>query len=288
MENCVCNINGYPIKGKACPSLPEDMKTQLKNLATAYQNDRSKYMYDGAAIRNIYADSSAFDDETGKVRINCGLLAGLVWAGVSPETFDGAPSEFNGTLKKAFNWGFQFKYPFRAAHEVTNGDKTYGMIKPNESDYVGASSYNSYYSPNSPRADKQWFFSFATCADMACEMYVKGYEVPLRELEVGDLLFYACRSLVDGDDDHSESFRFRNITHVAIVTYVNRNTGSISVTESTSLYGSAYPIATCGPGYTDPVNKLRGIYLENKIVMAARHPAAFGLSSNLGTKFDVI
>ena len=280
-----------PLKYSGAPSLSENQKTALTTLASAYLSKRSKFKYDGSSIRNIYTDDPDYSpfDVNGKIKTNCGLFVGLIWAGVDPSTFD----NFNGNLEMAFDWGYQFLYPYRSACGVKREDESlYGFLQPNEPDYTGSSSYNSYYDPTvTNRADKQRFFSYATAADMAAEMFVRGFEVPLREVEVGDILFYNCRSLVDNLDDDAESFRFRNITHVAIVTRLDKkDQGSIRVTESTSLYGASLPIAESAPDMGDNANKLRGVYLMNHIVMAARHPAAFGVASNIYNtrKFNVL
>jgi hypothetical protein len=294
----------FTAKANKTPSLTDDQKAQLVELAGLYtnSNNRKKFKYDGGTLRDSYlGGDSAFivDGENGtRIKINCGLYCGLLWAGVTPETFIkdiNNPSEFTGELSfmDKFDWGYEFIYPNNVACGVVKDDDTpYGLISIIENGepkiYEQAGSYTTYYNPNSTNSLHQTNFSFMTAADMANELYIGGYEVQMKDVEVGDLLFFTAKSISDGHDDYDEAMRFRNITHVAMVTDVinvddDNRAKRIWFTESTSMLGDDWPIATLkDTGGDATITRLA--YLTNRIVMVGRHPAAFGMLSNITDK----
>ena len=309
------------------PSLTESQKAQLVALHNLYASTkarRQRFYYDGNVLRNVYVGDTESNkpffipkDENGnpikdkegnplgtRIAVNCGLYVNLLWGGVKPDTFANFidnPSGFDGTLIKHFDWGYQFMYPNRqfVGLRANTAGKPYGFLVPDENDpeYTDGMGYNTTYNPKKnsngtfvyPFAQKD--FTYATAADMAYELYVNGYEINMKDIEVGDLLFYRARNLSDGSDDSDEAIRFRNITHVAMVIDIVMVDGHkyFSIAESTPMMGSdAYSVCNLKYDSTDGSTKTRLAYLNNKICMVARHPAAFGVASNLGTKFNKI
>lgn len=294
--------NKLSVKVDKTPSLTDVQKKALTDLADLYNKNRLSFKYSGPTLRNSYLNSSAFEES--RVKVNCGLYCGLLWAGVHPNTFLNYidnQSAFDGTLEKIFDWGYEFVYPNSKLRGVINNDtnEPYGFIQPNEDNYEGSGSYNSYYDSSvstSTQTQQQKFFSFQTAADMAWEMYMGGYEVQMKDVEVGDLIFFGTRSLSDGNDDLDESMRFRNITHVAMVTKVipaGTETSSgvlrdkkINYTESTSMLTDSYAITELVYNSTYNSRLTRMAHYLTHVVMVARHPAAFGNTYSIpGDKF---
>lgn len=316
------NLNTRLIKTET-PSLTEEQKKQLKDLVGSYTTRRTKFKYEGNVIRNVYVGDSdnnkPFVEHTDgegikstRIAINCGLFCSLLWAGVHPQKtfvdYLDNQGNFTGNLNKYFDWGYEFKFPNRRAYGVkkfetdkdgnpvywSDGEQKYtlyGFLQPyGEGDLTGASSYNSYYSPGSGGHYSQKFYTYATAADMAWELYTNGYEIPMKDIEVGDLLFFRARSLSDELDDYDENFRFRNITHVGMVSDVTFVNGQKvwSIAESTPMIGTDYAVANLQYSSDNGATLTRLVSLNNHICMVARHPAAFGAASNVGTKFTKI
>lgn len=277
------------------PRLTDEQKKQLKNLVSLYtvKATRERFYYSGSTLRNSYLSPNAFYDAS-RVKVNCGLFCGLLWAGVHPDTFVkylDNQAEYTGLLEKYFDWGYEFRYPNRKAFGLTRSSgETLGLLKPNADSYIGASSFNSYYSPDSEREDKQKFYTYATAADMAWELYANGYEIQMKDIDVGDLLFFRARNLSDTMDDYDEAIRFRNITHVGMVSAISVVEGQKvwSIAESTSMIGTGFPVANLEYSSLTATTVARLASLNNKICMVARHPSAFGVASNLGEKFTEI
>lgn len=273
--------------GHTPPSLTNEQKTQLTTLVSSYRTNRKLFTYDTDVGRNIYASTECLKD--GKVLINCGLFAQLVWAGVSPDTFTNAATSYDGSIAKAFDWGYYCKFPQRKAYNVTKSDgNVYHLTKPYADSYEDSYSYNSYYGASITRDDKQHFYSFMYAADVANELYVKGCEIPMAEADVGDMIFFNTVRTNDGNSDNFERFAFRSITHAAIITDIDRDNHKISITECTNAIGADYVITANSITSADKVNYLRNISLLNHVAMVARHPAAFGEVANVPDKFTVI
>ena len=276
------------------PSLTDAQKKQLQDLANSYTDvnfaTRKKFLYNGNILRNVYVGDTQTnkpfavdDDGETKVSINCGLFCGLLWAGVKPQTFTdyiGNPEGFDGTLQKVtgFDWGYEFKYPNRKAYGLKKADGgLYGFKKPNEDNYIWSSSYNSFYSPGSDGDHEQRFYTYATAADMAWEMFTNGYEIQMKDIDVGDLLFFRARSLSDGEDDYDEAFRFRHITHVGMVSdlVIDEATGQKlwSIAESTPMVGTGYHVTTLK--YSSTSNAITAIKRRVKESLRSREDTPF-------------
>lgn len=280
------------------PSLTQEQKNELTSLATRYNYSyyRKSFKYTGSALRNVYTSSGTLLNSDNLIKVNCGLYCGLLWAGVDVNSFVTADSSsgttvgvvntsFNGDLLLKFDWGYEFVYPFNSNWGLRNPDtdEPYGFY---DSTLSGYNSYNDEINGTGPYLQK--YYSYQTAADMAYELYAGGYEIQMKDMEVGDLLFFRARDLSDKMDDPDENIRFRNITHVAMVTdvkdvgeYNDNRSKLVSITESTSMLGSSYPIANIGYTSTSNSSKTRLSYLMTHVVMVARHPAAFGVPSNI-------
>lgn len=271
------------------PRLTDEQKKQLTNLVTAYHNNMSVFTYVNEPGRNIYKDNGCYN-ANGRVITNCSNYVQKLWAGVHPNTFKGKQDTYDGTLEKAFDWGCEFLFPNRQAHGLTNANTgaLFNFVKPNEDNYEGSYSWNSYYGPKSEREDGQILKGYCFASDMAQEMYMRGFEVPMREVDVGDIIFFKAPHSDDNIADGMEEMAFRNIGHVGIVTNVSRiSEGKIGFSHSMDYIGANTPFSYSTGWGTTNWDKVYNAFLTNNIVMIARHPAAFGVPSNLGDKFTV-
>lgn len=274
------------------PSLTDTQKNQLISLVDDYRGIRDRFSYDYDAIRDIYAKESDAVDGT-LYRINCGLFLQLLWMGRSagdypPLVDDNSVSpplvagEYDNAITKAFDWGFYFPFARHAAYGLKNSSGGYfGWKKPNEDSYKGSYSWNSHYSAAGDAADNyQIWDTFAYAADMAEELYRLGCEVPMAEIEVGDILFFRSASLSDGDSDLYETRAFRHISHAAMLYGWSSEDLPIFV-EATAL---TPPIIRTSLSYSSDYDKARAANLMGRVCMVARHPAAYGKGGNVPKK----
>lgn len=277
---------------KTAPSLTDTQKNQLISLVDDYRGIRERFSYDYDAIRDIYAKSSDAVDGT-LYRINCGLFLQLLWMGRSTSDYpplvdDNSVSpplvagEYDNAITKAFDWGFYFPFARHAAYGLkTSSGGYFGWKKPNEDSYKGSYSWNSHYSAAGDAADNyQIWDTFAYAADMAEELYRMGCEVPMAEIEVGDVLFFRSASLSDGDSDLYETRAFRHISHAAMLYGWSSEDLPIFV-EATAL---TPPIIRTSLSYSSDYDKARAANLMGRVCMVARHPAAYGKGGNVPKK----
>lgn len=254
------------------PSLSDSQKSEMKLLMDSYYSQRSLFIYDGSFRRESYSYPNSVSSLSGSIDgcmynnkyiLNCGLFAQMIWMGRSINDFSPTPST---TINKSFDWGYYFDF--------TAAKKAYGVMK-DESTYYSGNTYTNDIGGTS-------FVSFDNAAAMAQELYRKGYEVPYGKVEVGDLVFYRSRAITDGNTDTLEQTSFKYITHVAIVYAIN--TDGPTVIECTNAFTN--PIGKSGLGNdVTKFGNVRGADLENRVVMAARHPAAFGSVCNVPNVF---
>lgn len=270
------------------PSLSTEQKNQIKSLIDQYYSSASLFYYDGTARRQCYAYTTAGEISTtslthcmnndNKYYINCGLFAQMIWMGRNIADFGTTPTT---TISTAFNWGYYFDFLL--------AQNAFGVKKSNGNYYSG----NTYES-----GANTYFISFDNAAAMAFELYSKGYEIPFKQCEVGDLVFYRSDSISDSYNDALEQTSFRYITHVGVVYDIVDGTPIIAESTSSGTYSNGC-IGRCGvtttsyttsTGITKTLGSLgltRGAGLSNRIVMVARHPAAFGVEGNVPTAFVV-
>lgn len=257
------------------PKLNDTQKSEIKDLMTDYLNNNTKFVYDGTFRRESYAypvETTADNMEgcinaDGKYYLNCGLLAQMVWMGRNINDFNSSiPST---QITKAFNWGYYFD--FLAAQNA------YGVMK-NDTTYYSANTYEN-------SAGTKCFITFDNAAAMAMELFYKGYDIPYSFVDIGDLVFYRTESEIDGDTDELEQSSFRNITHVGLVYDLDED-GIPLILECSSAYSKAIGKASLSAKHNvSTFGLVRGAGLTYRVVMAARHPAAWGLTSNVPNKF---
>lgn len=257
-------------------TLSDKQKAEIKQLMSEYLTNKSKFVYDGSFRRESYAYPKVVKSLNsdidgcmykGKYIMNCGLLAQMVWMGRDISDF--LKSKPVATITTAFDWGYYFD--FKASRMA------YGIMK-NSSTYY---QMNTYENDNGDRS----FITFDNAAAMAQELYSKGCEIPYSEADIGDLVFYRSDNISDGDTDGLEQSSFRYITHVGIV-YNKDEDGVLTILESSSAYAAAIGKSGLGSDVTKFGN-VRGAGQEQRVVMCARHPVAFGLAGNVPDKFEV-
>lgn len=273
------------------PTLSTERKQQLIDLINAYYTNRSIFDHTLNITRNVYADTGAYVDDT-HIKCNCSLFLQLLWAGVDLSTFTGKLSTFSGDIVKAFDWGYYFNFVNRAAYGITKSDGSYyNFVKPNADSYEGSYSANSYYFAGSNNLYNQRFKDFMHSGDMARELKLAGCEVPLSQVQSGDILFFATVDTTDGESDGFEKTAYENINHCAIVTNVsNKANGDLTIMECTPYFGTATGgnVGTSKISSKDGAVKVRFAQLMDRFVMCARHPAAWGIASNVPEKFTTI
>lgn len=256
------------------PTLSSAQKIEMKTLMDAYHAQRSSFIYDGSFRRESYAYPNSVSSLNGSINgckygntyiLNCGLFAQMIWMGRSIDDFEVTPTT---TITKAFDWGYYFDF--------TAAKRAYGVMKDASTYYSG----NSYANESGGTS----FVTFDNAAAMGQELYRKGFDIPYGKVDIGDLVFYRSRSITDGNTDTLEQTSFKYITHVAIVYDVTED-GPI-VIESTNAFTSAIGKSGLSTKVTKFGN-VRGADLENRVVMAARHPAAFGVACNVPAAFSV-
>lgn len=269
------------------PSLSKNKKAALKKLMDDYYGAADKFYYDGTARRQCYAYTSSGKITTSSLKncrntdkkyyLNCGLFAQMIWMGRKITDFKNTPTSL---IDKEFDWGYYFDFLM--------AKNAFGVKKKSGAFYKG----NTYEGTNGT-----CFVSFDNAAAMAAELYYKGFEIPYSECEIGDLVFYRSDSISDGYNDELEQTSFRCITHVGIVYDVVDGTPIIMECTSAGTYSNGC-IGRCGITGNSFVTSsdesktlgalglTRGAGLTNRVVMAARHPAAFDVSGNVPTKFS--
>ena len=254
------------------PALTSEQKTALKNLTTQYLSDKNKFIYDGSFRRESYAypnSVSSLDSDIngcmydGKYITNCGLFVQMIWMGRKFEDLKSTPST---TINKAFDWGYYFDF--------ASAKRAYGVTKSDGTKYSG----NTYLNNSGARS----FITFDNAAAMAQELFLKGYEIPYSEVDVGDIVFYRGNHISDSDNDGLEQSSFKYITHVGIVYSIGPNGPTIA--ESTNAYSASVGKSGLNDD-TTLFGNVRGAGQEQRVVMAARHPVAWGHKGNVPNKF---
>ena len=256
----------------ATPHLTDAQKAEMKSLMDKYLAKTSLFVYDGSFRRESYAypNSVSSLDSTNingckyndKYIINCSLFAQFIWMGRNIEDFTSSPTT---NITKAFDWGYYFDFrECKVAYGVMKGSSTYY-------------SANTYVNDSGNKS----FITFDNAAAMGSELYRHGYEIPYGDVEVGDLVFYRSDHISDKDNDGLEQSSFRYITHVAVV-YDVKPEGPI-MAESTNAWTAAVGKFGLSSGMSK-FAKVRAAGEEQRVVMAARHPAAYGNGGNVPSK----
>ena len=248
-------------------------KEEIKSLMDDYLVNKV-FVYDGSFRRESYAYPKSVTSLNSSINgcmykskyiLNCNLFAQMIWMGRSISDFKSTPTT---TITKAFDWGYYFDF--------IEAKKVYGVTKTNGTYYTG----NTYINDNGDVS----FITFDNAAAMAAELYRKGYEIPYSDVDIGDLVFYRGDHISDGDSDGLEQSSFRYITHVGVVYNVTEYGPTIM--ECTNAYAAVIGKSGLGDDVTKFGN-VRAAGQEQRVVMAARHPAAYGVTCNVPDKFSV-
>ena len=271
----------------AFPALDSSKKSAILSLIDEYYDHKSNIVYDFSQTVNALVTKANTFNESDKLRMCCTVFANLVWGGISYDTF-ASPSTYDGTITKSFTWGYWQPYMFRQkAYGLAerSGDTVtslYGYTVPN-SDTTKSFSFNSYYSSSGDLPNNQTFKSWLTAADVACELSALGYEIPLWKADVGDLVFYSITPFAVTNFYNNV---FREISHVAVV--IGKTSGYLEVAEVSSANNDGIPVIKRSIFSTTPYYAAKSAYYDTRIAMVARHPAAYGVSSNVPSSFSLI
>lgn len=258
------------------PTLTEVEKTQIVALCNDYYAKRDLFKY-GGRYRNQYASRDCMTKNKDQFLMNCGCFAQMIWMGRSAADFD--IENYSPKINKAFDWGYYFNF---AIH------KACANVKKNPDAQI---LQEQYYGYQNPTKDNPYTFncfakgsgiedrSFMAAADLAQELYTMGCEIPRRELQVGDLVFHRAPEYTGMPLE--TQLNFRCISHVAVVIDTNyKDTGYMRVMEVT-FWDPTGTISTISLAEDDMNNRMRGGFYENRLVMCARHPHAFGRGGNV-------
>lgn len=286
--------------------LSDGQKTQIKALMDAYVDSAKStniWKYVGNHTRNDYAASSTTKSD-GLNKSNCETFAQNIWMGRSVNDYK--KSTYTGDVTKAFDWGYFFQFAYRKAYnlkyaaDASDPSKVLwpGFVRANGDDYVGSYSNNSHYDSGVSDPQRQSPESWMVAGDMAYELMLMGCEISAHEMQVGDMLFFRAASLQDGVADAFQNQQFRNISHVGLC-YGFDGDGRPIICECTSGWNDPIMITGLGDdceallptGHSDNRwvwTRTRAAALSRRLVMVARHPAAFGRDSNVPGKITVI
>ncbi len=277
------------VKSTLYPSLTDEQKTAIRNLAMSYYNNRTTFYYNDEDVnRNTFADNECYNSSKSKFKMNCSSFVQMLYMGRSVTDFVGKnATSYLGKITKEFDFGYYFGFKRRAlsgaARRDSSGNITgyYGYTKPYSDNNLSSFSYNTYYNSTSTRLNNQSFRSYLDAGDIAFELWNMGCEIPKSELQIGDIVFTTRAIINDNAESEFKRHMFRDIVHTLVVTNITAD-GSINFIDCTdAIDGETKAITYCGMGLSDISDKLRGAFTEENIVMCARHPIAFGYESNV-------
>ena len=285
---------------KRHPSLTATQKAAIKALIKDYVDNRSAFYYYGDHTRNAFATGSIYDSESGKWGLNCETFVQNILMGRSVSDYVGKTADtYSNTITKTavsdFGHYFEFENRKTAYGLIRDSEATdpaeyyYGYVKPLADSYKYSYSRNSYwtqYAEDAGNVGGQNLNSFMLAGDMAFELYQKGCEISMSELEVGDILFNKHQG-----DDATESATFfhkmawRNIAHVFLV-YDISSDGKITLAECTSGLSAPIALRPQYGSYND--DRTRFAYMMRNTVFCARLPAAWGVAGNVPDEITAI
>lgn len=271
-----------------CPELTDYQKDEILSLVSAYEEENSNAVYYFQATHNSYVNKELAYNENGKLRLCCTTFAEMIWGGISPRTFFDNPSAYDGSITKAFDWGYFNPYTVRkragclANRNGSTVTSLYGFTRPNGEDKTSFS-YNTRYTENGELQNSQTWSGFLNAADFAAELYINGYEIPASKANVGDLVFYEA---VPYSVNALYNVSFRRIFHVAVITA--KINGFFEVAEATSADNGNGPIIRRSIFSDDDFCCAKSAFMQNRAIMFARHPSAYGFFGNVPSKFITI
>lgn len=279
------------------PTLTEEQKLALQSLMDDYYNNRGTFYYEFTHNRNAFtAGSTCYTAAKGKFKQCCATFVQNIMMGRSVNDFVGKnASTYSANITKTavsdFGYYFDFKYR-KYLYGLTDTDESgatvyYGWVQPNEDNFEGSYSYNSYYHPDSTKTGKQNFNGFCNANDMARELYEMGCEIPFSELDVGDIIFTLDNDL----SDNSSMLNFhawRNIYHVGMVydvKQIDASSKEIYYIECTSYFDvDNRPIEKPFLSSSQMDLRFKAFKLTEDMAFCARMPIAFGYEPNVPDK----
>lgn len=301
LMNSGTGVFGYelaPVAGDASvkkyPSLTDEQKAAIQSLMDDYYNNRGTFYYEFTHNRSAFTSGGqCYNSTKGKFKQCCATFVQHIMMGRSVSDFVGKnASTYSAKITKTavsdFGYYFDFKYRkylYGLTDTDENGDTTYyGYVQPNDDNFEGSYSYNSYYHPDSTRDKKQNFNGFVNANDMARELYEMGCEIPFSELEVGDIVF-----TLDNDmQDNSSMYNFvawRNIYHVAMVydvKQIDASSKEIYYIECTSYFDTeTRPIEKPYLSSSQMDLRFKAFKLTEDMAFCARMPIVFGYKPNV-------
>lgn len=276
------------------PTLTDEQKAAMQALMDDYYNNRGTFYYEFTHNRNAFTSGgSCYTSAKGKFKQCCATFVQNIMMGRSVSDFVGKnASTYSAAITRTpvsdFGYYFDFKYRkylYGLTDTDENGDTVYyGYNQPNADNYEGSYSYNSYYHPDSTKANKQNFNGFCNANDMARELYEMGCEIPFSELDVGDIIFTLDNDL----SDNSSMLNFhawRNIYHVGMVydvKQIDASSKEIYYIECTSYFDvDNRPIEKPFLSSSQMDLRFKAFKLTEDMAFCARMPVAFGYESNV-------
>lgn len=279
------------------PTLTEEQKEALQKLMDDYYNNKGTFFYEFTHNRNAFTSGGqCYDSTKGKFKQCCATFVQHIMMGRSVNDFVGKDaSTYSANITKTdvsdFGYYFDFKYR-KYLYGLTDTDESgntvyYGYEQPNEDNYEGSYSYNSYYHPDSKNTNKQNFNGFCNANDMARELYEMGCEVPFAELDIGDIIF-----TLDNDLSNNSSMlnfhAWRNIYHVGMVydvKQIDASSKEIYYIECTSYFDvDNRPIEKPYLSSSQMDLRFKAFKLTEDMAFCARMPIAFGYEPNVPNK----
>lgn len=276
------------------PTLTMEQKEALQALMDDYYNNKSTFFYEFTHNRNSFTSGGqCYDSTKGKFKQCCATFVQHIMMGRSIKDFVGKnASTYSANITKTavseFGYYFDFKYR-KYLYGLTDTDADgnvayYGYNQPNENNFEGSYSYNTYYHPDSKNEKKQNFNGFCNANDMARELYEMGCEIPFSELDVGDIIFTLDNDL----SDNSSMLNFhawRNIYHVGMVydvKQIDASSKEIYYIECTSYFDvDNRPIEKPYLSSDQMDLRFKAFKLTEDMAFCARMPIAFGYESNV-------
>lgn len=279
------------------PVLTDEQKQALQALMDDYYNNKGTFYYEFTHNRNAFsAGSTCYTSSKNKFKLCCATFVQNIMMGRSVNDYVGKTSSTyspNITKTAVSDFGYYFDFKYRKyLYGLTDTDSDgniiyYGYNQPNEDNFEGSYSYNSYYHPDSKNANKQNFNGFCNANDMARELYEMGCEVPFSELDIGDIIFTLDNDL----SDNASMLNFhawRNIYHVGMVydvKQIDASSKEIYYIECTSYFDvDNRPIEKPFLSSQQMDLRFKAFKLTEDMAFCARMPIAFGYESNVPDK----
>lgn len=279
------------------PMLTDEQKLALQSLMDDYYNNRDTFYYEFTHNRDAFtAGSNCYTAEKGKFKQCCATFVQNIMMGRSVSDFVGKnASTYSANITRTdvsdFGYYFDFKYR-KYLYGLTDTDENgnavyYGYNQPNDDNYEGSYSYNSYYHPDSKKANKQNFNGFCNANDMARELYEMGCEIPFSELDIGDIIFTLDNDLSD-NTSMLNFHAWRNIYHVGMVydvKQIDASSKEIYFIECTSYFDvDNRPIEKPFLSSSEMDLRFKAFKLTEDMAFCARMPIAFGYMPNVPSK----